>query len=169
MGEIQSKLGNQQDAAEAFLRAVKLQESLTTDFPTEPQYKLDLAESINVLAVLRKNTNRLEDAERGFGQAIDLITGLPPEIADQPQYQHLLAGCYNNLGNVLWSVRPAAAEQAYFAQLRFMKDWWPSSLPQLSSGRAFPGRTRISPSLARGPKPQDANRGSLPQSRRPVA
>jgi serine/threonine-protein kinase len=114
VGYIREKLGQNDEAEAAYVRARDLYQQLATDFPGEPQYRQYLALSHNNLGNLLNAAGRQRGAEQALRDAIKVRQRLAADFPAEPRYRYDLARSYNNLGNVLKdSNRAAAAEQNY--------------------------------------------------------
>jgi serine/threonine protein kinase/tetratricopeptide (TPR) repeat protein len=111
-GEIQFRLGEPARAEEAYAQAVGIQAELSAAFPSQPEYRRDLAVSLNSQALLWMYFGKLHEAEQALCRAVDLQEKLAAESSPSPQDQHQLAVTRNNLALLYGrSNRPQDAEQ----------------------------------------------------------
>jgi serine/threonine protein kinase len=101
MGQLYRSLNQPEDSAAAYRRAIALQERLRDDFPGEPGYRQDLANSHNWLGeLLREGERSLVDAEENYRRAFALQEQLAQEHPGDPEYRRELARSHANLGLV---------------------------------------------------------------------
>jgi serine/threonine protein kinase/Tfp pilus assembly protein PilF len=115
VAEIYRALREDQPAEDAYHQAITLQDQLRREFPNEPGYRQDLAQSYNWLGELLRSTgHRLPEAEEAFGQALGLQTRLAAEFPGHPEYRAELARTHYNLGIVQMETgRPDQAEASF--------------------------------------------------------
>ncbi|HXG10518.1 MAG TPA: tetratricopeptide repeat protein, partial [Gemmataceae bacterium] len=119
LGILLAQTNRQPDAERAFRTALRLQEELVAEFPSQPEYRRHLATSHTNLGNLLRATRRLPEAEENHRKAIKLLEKLVAEFPNQPDYRQDLAGSHNNLGVLLRdNGRPPEAEAAYRAALK---------------------------------------------------
>jgi tetratricopeptide (TPR) repeat protein len=101
VGQLYRTLKEHEKAADAYRQAIALQDQLLRQFPDEPDYRQDLANSYNWRGELRRDGGSLEDAEPDFREAMRLQEGLPQGgDAAKPAYRRELARSLSNLGLV---------------------------------------------------------------------
>jgi tetratricopeptide (TPR) repeat protein len=93
-----------------------LQERLAADFPTVPQYRLQLAGSHNNLGVLLEAQGKRAEAEAAYRQALALQERLAADFPTVPQYRRSLAASHNNVGNLLRELGKRAEAEAALRQ-----------------------------------------------------
>jgi serine/threonine protein kinase len=121
IGRMNQILGRFQDSENAYRLAVAIRRQLVADFPTQPQFRLDLALSHNALGVLHRKTGSRE-AEAAFAEALVILKQLAAEFPGASEYRQALAGIHNNLGNVFHdSGRLKEAEDAHINALAIRK------------------------------------------------
>jgi tetratricopeptide (TPR) repeat protein len=99
LGEIHRMRGQQAEAERAYGEAIARQEELRRDYPGEPRYPQDLANSHNWLGELLREHGRPPDqAEQHYRTALDLQQNLAGDHADEPAYRMELARTDYNLG-----------------------------------------------------------------------
>jgi tetratricopeptide (TPR) repeat protein len=115
LGEVLRERGHPAEEAERhYGAALGLQQGLVEEFPRAPAYRLELARSYYNLGIVRKDTNRLTEAQAGYDRAVELLTQLRTEDAGNPYYRQDLAralinrGVLHRLGN-----RPDQAGRDY--------------------------------------------------------
>ncbi len=87
------------DAGDAFRTARRILEKLVADFPQEPQYRLELADTLSLVST-RLTSISDEEAERDLNKAISYCQQLATAFPNVAQYQALLATSYRNLARV---------------------------------------------------------------------
>jgi tetratricopeptide (TPR) repeat protein len=99
LGEIHRVQDQHADAERAYGEAIARQEALRRDYPREPRYRQDLANSHNWLGELLRESGRPPDeAERYYRAALELQQGLVDESSGEPAYRMELARTHYNLG-----------------------------------------------------------------------
>ncbi len=88
-----------EDAGAAFHAARGILEQLVADFPQEPQYRMELADTLSLVST-RLTSISDSNAEEYLKQAIETCLPLAKSFPNQPQYQALLATSYRNLARV---------------------------------------------------------------------
>jgi tetratricopeptide (TPR) repeat protein len=130
--------GEQLAAAEkAFRRALAIRERLVADFPAEPAYCLNLAQSYDALGQLLTDPyrapGRYDEAEAFLDKAVNLLKRLVADYPPAPEYQMELAHSYQSLGILLEERgRAREAEQAYRQGIACYK-----ALPPNSASAAY--------------------------------
>ena len=97
---IHLRLGGRADeAAEPFEAARAILLGLVTDYPREPQYRMELADTLSLASAWLPS---IEDtkAEEYLNQAIEFCRQLTSAFPNVPEYQALLATSYRNLARV---------------------------------------------------------------------
>ena len=99
-GEIQTMLGEDRPAEQAYLQAIRIFQDLSDRTPGNAEYRHNLAHGHNKLGnLLRENCGRLAEAEQAYRQALAITRKLD---ADFPgRYRNWVAGRLNNIGLVL--------------------------------------------------------------------
>ncbi len=101
VARISTELGEWVQADRAFERAVALQRQLREEFPNDPAYQQELAESYNWLGELRRQSRRPpHEAEEVYQRALEMQKPLVGHYPEQAAYQADLARTYYNLGIV---------------------------------------------------------------------
>jgi serine/threonine-protein kinase len=113
VGEIQGSLGLFAAADQALRRSIRLLERLTAEFPSQLDYREDLAAALHTRATALRLVMRLPESEALFRRAIKVKMQLVAAYPNNPGFRHNLAGAYNNLGIVLNALgRDEKAERA---------------------------------------------------------
>ena len=123
MGRLNQILGRSQDSQNAYRRAVEIRRQLAADFPTQPEFRLDLALSLShsVLGALLSPA-RLREAEAAYTECLAILKQLAAEFPTRQEYRQALAGVLNNLGNLFVDTgRPKEAEDAHAEALAIRK------------------------------------------------
>jgi serine/threonine protein kinase len=127
MGRMNQILGRSQDSEGAFRRAVAIRRQLAADFPTQPEFRLDLAMSLNALGTLMSPT-RLREKEAAYAEAQVILRQLVADFSTRPEFRQVLAGIYNNLGNLFYETgRQKEAEVAQTEALAIRKQLFADS------------------------------------------
>jgi tetratricopeptide (TPR) repeat protein len=110
MGQIRRTLDQAVQARAAYDQAVNLQEALRDEFPSEPCYRQDLANTFNWVGELLRESGRPPDeAERFYRRAKELQEVLMRELAGASRIGQELARSHYNLGIV-------HLEQAHYSE-----------------------------------------------------
>jgi tetratricopeptide (TPR) repeat protein len=91
--------GGEADAA--YRLALDLQEKLAVESPATPEYRSDLATSLNALANRLKMASSYDEAKAIRRRALDLQEKLVADSPANPEYRMALSASYENLGNLL--------------------------------------------------------------------
>ncbi len=91
-------------AGQAFRHARELLEQLVAEYPQEPQYRLELADTLSLVST-RLTSISDEEAERDLNKAIAYCRQLAAAFPQIAQYQALLVTSYRNLARVQQSKR----------------------------------------------------------------
>jgi serine/threonine protein kinase len=103
MGELNRMLNEPAKALAEYQEAIDRQLRLRDEFPGDPDYREDLAESYNWRGeVLRETSKSLAEAERDFRAALELQDQLAREAPGEPRYRRALARSYSNLVTPTW-------------------------------------------------------------------
>ena len=106
------------EAQKQYELAIALQEVLRDQHEYVPQYRRNLARSLNNLAVLLYEQHQLAQAEQKYEQVLNLLKELVRDFPKTPAYRQDLALLYNNLGQVkIKAGQLDAAEPLYLAAL----------------------------------------------------
>jgi tetratricopeptide (TPR) repeat protein len=117
MGGVHEELGQGKEAEAAFRQALDLGEKLLADYPNEPTFRADLADTLQFYAYHLDRNSREAEAVAAYRRAIALEQGLAGDR------RRVLAIFHNNLGNALSGLdRPAEAEEAYRAALGIWRE-----------------------------------------------
>jgi serine/threonine protein kinase/Flp pilus assembly protein TadD len=133
IGDINYKLGRLAKAQDAFEQAVERIQKLSTEFPANDDFAEELALTHNnrgnverdegrvvqahqsyrearrifeilVRGIVLTGLGRINEAEQAYRRALTLLEESAANFPNLPTYRHDLAGCLNNLGNLLVSV-----------------------------------------------------------------
>jgi tetratricopeptide (TPR) repeat protein len=91
--------GRAEEAAEPFEAARAILVGLVADYPREPQYRMELADTLSLASAWLPSIEDTE-AEEYLNQAIELCRQLTSAFPSVPEYQALLATSYRNLARV---------------------------------------------------------------------
>jgi eukaryotic-like serine/threonine-protein kinase len=111
-----------QKAAEAFGQAVAIYEPLAARYPTEPDYRQQLAISLNNLGNTLRDAGQHHEAEAILRRAVTTGQQLVADFPGKPQSRRGLAISLNNLGILLKNTdRPQEEEELYRQALDIQK------------------------------------------------
>jgi eukaryotic-like serine/threonine-protein kinase len=119
VGKIDWVLGRYDDAAIAYDQAIGLQEELVKEFP-DPEYRQDLAKSLNDRGELLRTSDRANEAIRWYDRAMDLQRPLVGG-SDRPEYRKELARSYYNKGLALRASSPRKALASFDQALTLLE------------------------------------------------
>jgi tetratricopeptide (TPR) repeat protein len=106
-------MGRPMEAEPILQDALATRKQLAADFPTQPEFRQELANTYNSLGVLFRDTKRLKEAEAAYQEAVAVQKQLADDFSAQPHFREVLASSYNNLGVLLREMgRPKEAETA---------------------------------------------------------
>jgi tetratricopeptide (TPR) repeat protein len=116
------RLGEFREAEQDYDQAVSIYEQLTADFPTQPDFRHNLARSHIGRGALLCKTDRLPKAEQDYDQAVSLLTKLLADFPSRLEIRQDLATIHNNRGSLLRDTgRLHEAEQDYDLALNLRK------------------------------------------------
>jgi tetratricopeptide (TPR) repeat protein len=125
LGMLLNATNRERQAEAPLLESLRLYRQLgaaTLRGPGRPEFRLDLAKSHMLRAVLLQTTGQRQEAVASWGEAIAVGKQLAAEYPARPDFRHELALSYNNLGMLLRnSRRLAQAEEAWRAALALYK------------------------------------------------
>jgi tetratricopeptide (TPR) repeat protein len=96
------------------VKAVTLQEALTSEFPDRPEHRSDLGQSLNRLGQHLANTTdsqRMRQAGKTFRLAIGHQESLTKDHPKNPEYREQLADSCHHLGNALAALNDLAGAE----------------------------------------------------------
>lgn len=97
IGLIRYNLGELDLAEQAYDQALSIRRQLAADFPTRPEFRQDLAGSLNNRGVLLLATGPPKEAEQAYDQALGIRRQLATDFPSQADLRSHLAGTYVNL------------------------------------------------------------------------
>lgn len=102
VGEIQTRLGQHASAETAFRQSVDVLRKLVSEHPDEPQYRRELAESLNGLGNVMRNQRQFDRSIKNYREAIALFSTLALEVSNPQHWDDLYRSVLtlNRLGNV---------------------------------------------------------------------
>jgi serine/threonine protein kinase len=122
IGIMNQVLGRSQDSENAYRRSAAIGRKLVADFPARPEFRHQLAGSLNSLGSLLHRLDKLREAESAKVEAAAVYRQLAAEFSDRPEYRQALSGVCNNLGNLFCETdRLPQAEQALTEALEIRK------------------------------------------------
>jgi eukaryotic-like serine/threonine-protein kinase len=132
VGRIRDALGEPDKAEEAYRRAADHQQALAEEFPGEPGYRSDLAQSLIAWVDLLVSLNRFTEAEQHGRRALLLFEQLCKEAPRSPAYRHGAARTHGALATIAEKTgRAREAEDRYEQSLalrRGLRDEFPKDL-----------------------------------------
>jgi serine/threonine protein kinase/tetratricopeptide (TPR) repeat protein len=105
MAEIQHRLGQPQQAEEAFRQAVDRLQAMASETPEEPKYKSELAGTLHQLGVLLGDTGRYNDEEQVHRRALAIEQQLAADSSGNIEYRRALGRAHWYLGQALAHLR----------------------------------------------------------------
>jgi tetratricopeptide (TPR) repeat protein len=114
VGNIRSRLGELREALENYDQALNIYKQLAADFPSQSEFRQELAGCHINRGILFYATGRLKEAEQDYDQALSVYKQLAADFPTRPEFRQRLATSHNNRGNLLYTTgRPKEAEQDY--------------------------------------------------------
>ena len=101
VGDIHRRLGQYENAEEAYRRAIELYGQLSQTAGDDGDHALRMAEIHNELGIVHQRTGRMPQARESHLQAEQILTAQPEQIADSPECRLELARTYNFLGSLI--------------------------------------------------------------------
>jgi tetratricopeptide (TPR) repeat protein len=116
---------------------------LAEEVPTAPEYRSELAGSLNNLGLLLKAADHPADAEKSYREAIAIEKELVASFPGVPGYRDELGGSYHRLAIVLRDTgRPEKGEQAYRSAVA-IQEQLASEFPDVTLYRANLASTMV--------------------------
>jgi eukaryotic-like serine/threonine-protein kinase len=103
LANLDADIGHQTQAEQASQEALKILAQLAGQFPKEPRYKQELAQTHRQAGELDIRAGRFDKSSKAFHEAIDLQRQLVVAHPDEPEYQADLADTLTHLGR--WSTK----------------------------------------------------------------
>jgi len=97
VAEIQTAMGHRDEAAQASRQAIGLLKQLASEFPSEPRYRLSLADSYSSLSETTFWTEHSEEDLQSRRQRLLILQQLAVDFPAEPAYQNLAAGAETHL------------------------------------------------------------------------
>lgn len=114
VGKLRMFLGQSKESEAAFHRCRELYSRLVADFPADPAYQYNLAETQNHLGYVYRDTGRPAEAEIAFLDAQAILKQLARDFPTRSEFRRVLAENYHGLGIWLKNAnRLSDAEKAY--------------------------------------------------------
>jgi serine/threonine protein kinase/tetratricopeptide (TPR) repeat protein len=111
---VRSEMGEKEAALKDYERAQTIFGQLVANFPAVPEYRKELARSLNNLGLLLRDLGQRSAAEQAYRRALEIKEKLAADFPTVPDYRHELASTFNNLGILLRDLGQwAAAENAW--------------------------------------------------------
>jgi serine/threonine-protein kinase len=121
LAELRQEMGDREGARSDYDQISAIFRRLATDFPTEPEYRKQLARSRNNLAVLLHDEGKSDEAATAYRDALQIRTQLAAGFPSVPQYRRELARSHINLGNLQYELgQPGEAGAAYRDALQIL-------------------------------------------------
>jgi serine/threonine protein kinase len=105
VGAMRHRLGELKEAERDYDQALSIYGQLSVQFPSEPEFRRELANSLNNRGILLKITGRLKEAEKDYVQALSIRKQLVDELPSRPELRHELARNHLNRGALLDTAR----------------------------------------------------------------
>ena len=161
VADIQFRLGAVAQAETAFREAIDRLKALADEFPSVPEYRQILGDTLHNFGMLLGDIGRLSDEEKIHREALALQERLAADFPTDTRYQRDLARGQYYLGIVLGLLgKPRDAEVAFSAAIALQEKLadGPSSLPEdrenLAESLAGRGLARRRSTVGLGPSPQ---------------
>jgi serine/threonine protein kinase/Tfp pilus assembly protein PilF len=139
VGIMRYRLGELEEAEQDFNQALSIFKQLAADFPTGPEFRVNLGRICNNRGLMLGAKGRPEQAEQDFDQALSIQKQLVADFPSRPEFRQQLATTHNNRGALLRELgRLKEAEKDYDQALTIRK--------QLSAH--FPARPEFRQELA---------------------
>jgi serine/threonine protein kinase len=114
VGTMRYRLGQLKEAEQDYDQALSIHKQLAAEFPFRPEFRQDLARSLNNRGTLLRATGRLKEAEKDYDQALSVGQQLVADLTSGTEFRQSLAGIHNNRGLLLSDTgRMQEAEQDY--------------------------------------------------------
>jgi serine/threonine protein kinase len=129
-------VGRYEKAAIAHRRAAELLQRLTTTFPGESVYLVELARNYNHTGLIDWALDRPLAAEPSFRQAWEIFTELSERFPDNPTYQDGVADMLSNLGSVCYFSDRFDEAEEYYRRAEAIAKHLPAELKNSAEGLA---------------------------------
>jgi tetratricopeptide (TPR) repeat protein len=143
------------EALEDYNEALSIRKQLADDFPTQPEFRQDLAKSYRNRGFALSAAGRRKDAEKDYDEALSIYKQLAADFPSRPEFLQGLARSHVSRGQLPSATdRLKDAEQDYdqavsiYKQLAadFPPDWSSArTWSQATSAGAFCGVSRAGP------------------------
>jgi serine/threonine protein kinase/tetratricopeptide (TPR) repeat protein len=100
-GDIQQRLGEYEEAHQAYAEAARILGQLAQEYPGLPDYRADLADCANSRGILLVKTGQLQAAQETFRQAVATYEKLVTDSSAGSDYRRHLVTAYRNLAGIL--------------------------------------------------------------------
>jgi tetratricopeptide (TPR) repeat protein len=100
IGRVREEQGKLDAANEAFNQSLRLMQRLVASDPSNPAWKIALADSYSWLGMVAWDRGDLGEANRQFRATIPLVTRVIAEHPENQDWAKRLAGLHNNIGHV---------------------------------------------------------------------
>lgn len=98
-GEVENMLGRHEPAEKAYREARTKFDALHKEQPDNPDYRKDLASTLNDLGILLQATNRSDETETVLQESLDIKEGLVRDFPNERDNRRDLGNGYNTRGN----------------------------------------------------------------------
>ena len=137
LSTVQHELGRTEQAEAQVRQALDLLEGLRSEYPDNPDYRLNQVECFNRLAAYLNTSGRAEDALSASGESIRLAESLARATPDNPAFSELVAVCHETYagGLRLLGLFPEAGNH-YSVAIEIRNRLDPARQPGLSQRQA---------------------------------
>jgi tetratricopeptide (TPR) repeat protein len=101
---LEHRLSRRDEARSRYEKAREIRERLAAEFPAVAEYRKDLADTYNNLAMLLVDSRQYGEAQANFAKAKSLRQQLTAEFPDDAEYRKDLAGSHSNLALLLSTI-----------------------------------------------------------------
>jgi serine/threonine protein kinase len=116
LAALRQEMGDREGARADYDQIAAIFGQLATEFPTEPEYRKQLARSRNNRAVLLHDGGKTNEAATAYRDALQIRAQLAADFPAVPPYRRELARSHINLGNLQYELgKLGEAEAAYRA------------------------------------------------------
>jgi tetratricopeptide (TPR) repeat protein len=114
IGDIQWRLGRNDEARGAYDRGIAMAGALASELPCDPGQQFQLAEGLMRLGCLLRGFNEIDAAQQAFVKAAEILRQLVAWLPLHTDCRSLLADAHNNMGLIHASLgQELEAEQSY--------------------------------------------------------
>jgi tetratricopeptide (TPR) repeat protein len=135
VAEIQYGLGPRAQAEPACGRAIDLLEKLVEEFPTVPEYRQELADTLHKMGTALASAGRNPEREKVHRRALALQEKLVADFPAVPEYRRELGRGYWFLGRLLSSIRQRAEQENAYRSAMIIQNGLVAEFPAVPEYR----------------------------------